>query len=379
MMSMHERYVAVAGVVIGVSLFGVAAHATTITVNTNGAPASGKCNLTDAIQAATTNAAVHSCPAGSSSSTDVIALAANTTYASYGKVLHVPSSGGAVVIQGPSGGTTTTIIRAPNYGYPNPNPINANVCPYPAALFTGGTVTLKNLTLQSSVDGTTGICQYAGSLTLDTMELGDEAFTFGFNRGGLYSFPNTTQLHRTLTITNSYVVHNYSFQNGGGVAAIGNVDTTITGTVFETNTSESSGGGLSWSGADGKMGFVKVLSSSFFYNVSYSYGGGMYLGPDTTSGAATLDAVDVQQNEASLTGGAVFVGNTAGLNKVTVQNGSFFDSNGSLSDGQQASFNSDANTYNAVYCKTSSTVPSMHGSEWTHTPPLKGDGTCTFP
>ena len=34
------------------------AHATNITVNTTGAPVNGKCNITDAIQAATTNKAV---------------------------------------------------------------------------------------------------------------------------------------------------------------------------------------------------------------------------------------------------------------------------------------------------------------------------------
>src|SRR5262245_23106431 len=48
----------------------VTAQATTYTNVVTGAPGSGKCNLSDAIKAASTNTAVHSCPAGSSSTTD---------------------------------------------------------------------------------------------------------------------------------------------------------------------------------------------------------------------------------------------------------------------------------------------------------------------
>src|SRR5581483_9368576 len=94
-----------------------AAHATTITVDRTGAPLSGHCNLTDAVQAATTNAKVHNCPAGSSSGTDTIILAANATYQGYGKALHFPPGGGAVVIQGTlsNNAVSSTIITA-NYG-----------------------------------------------------------------------------------------------------------------------------------------------------------------------------------------------------------------------------------------------------------------------
>jgi hypothetical protein len=51
--------------------------------------------LTDAVQAAVTNVAVHGCPAGSGTTSDTIQLAA-TTYQGYGKTLHIPSSGGAL-------------------------------------------------------------------------------------------------------------------------------------------------------------------------------------------------------------------------------------------------------------------------------------------
>jgi hypothetical protein len=65
-----------------VSGISIRANSTTITVNTTGGPVSGKCNITDAIQAASTNAAVHSCAAGSNTATDTIRLA-SATYQGY--------------------------------------------------------------------------------------------------------------------------------------------------------------------------------------------------------------------------------------------------------------------------------------------------------
>ena len=129
----------------GIASYGAAAHAASITVNTTGAPVTGKCNITDAIQAATTNKAVRGCIAGSSTTTDTITLAANTTYSGYGKPLHIPSSGGALVIQGTlSNGQRTTTIRASNYGAPSPSPLaDGSVCPFPAAIYSGGTVTSR--------------------------------------------------------------------------------------------------------------------------------------------------------------------------------------------------------------------------------------------
>ena len=105
------------------------------------------------------------------------------------------------------------------------------------------------------------------------------------------------------------------------------------------------------------MGFLKVLSSDFFYNTTYSYGGGMYLAPDTTSAAATIDAINMQQNHASLTGGAIYVGSGAGLNKISLQDTYIVTDNYADGDSQQKSFNSDANTYNAVTARVQLDLP----------------------
>jgi hypothetical protein len=363
------------------------AAATTITVNTAGPPLSGKCSLTDAVQAAVTNAAVHSCPAGSASATDTIQLAANTTYQNYGKPL-VLSGGGPVVIQGPANGDPrNVVIIAPNYGYPSPNPANPDVCPYPPAMMSGSTLTLKDFQLRANQDGTTGICQYAGSLTVSHAIVGDNfcPSNVGFNRGGIWSYPNTAQLHRTLTITSgALITGNYSFYQGGGVALWGNVDTTISlgslgRPIIGCDTTESSGGGLAWmADGTGKMGNLTITSADFGMNTSYSWGGGLYLAGDDANATVTLNDTTLYQNVASFTGGGAFIGSGLGLNKVTLIH-SNFQGDELANDNQQRSLNSDANVYNAVQCKSSSALYFMHGNEWTHNPPLKGDGTCTYP
>jgi hypothetical protein len=248
---------------------------------------------------------------------------------------------------------------------------------------------LRDLTLRANQDGTTGICQYAGSLTLDHVIVGDSVCppSFGFNRGGVWSWPNTTMLHRTLTVTNrTLITGNYTFQHGGGIAAFGNVDVTISSgtsgrTLIACNTTESSGGGVAFvTDGSAKMGNLTVTSADFFNNWSYSWGGAFYLDGLDANSTVTLNDADIQQSQASFTGGGVFVGNSLGLDKVILSGSFFANTNSSLQDGQQDELNSDANTYNAVSCRSSTNVWLMHGSEWAgHNPPFKGDGTCVFP
>jgi hypothetical protein len=379
-----RRTFAVACALVAI-LAGRNAQATTITVNVNGAPQSGKCNLTDAVQAATTNLAVHSCPAGSSSSTDTIVLAANTMYQGYGKALNFPSTGGAVVLQGTkSSGVANTIIRAPNYGYPTPAG-GTSACPFPAAIYSGGTLTIKDLLLQSSITGTNGVCQHAGSLTVDNGYIGDTADSgFGFNARGIASFPSGANNHRSITIKNfSQVVNNYSPNAGGGLAAIGDVTITLTNALFGGNASAESGGGIYLAGGWGKMGNLTSTGTNFYYNeagIEGGWGGALYLGGDDAAATVSITGSDIQQNVVDTwTGGAIFVGSGMGSGKVTIAS-SFFAGNLSFFDLQQNTLNSDASTYTAVRCNSSSTMPDLTGSEWTgHSPPLQGDGTCSFP
>jgi predicted outer membrane repeat protein len=373
---------------LAVLAFGGRAAATTYNP-VNGAAGTGKCNLTDAIQAASTNTAVHGCAKGSSTGTDTIQLAANTTYVGYGKTLLVPATGGALVIRGNA--NLTGIIRAPNYGYPSPSPLaGSGVCPFPAAIFSGGTLTLQDVVLQASETDVTGICQYAGSLTLNHVFLGDGFYQYGFNGGGIWSHPNTTSLttgnnHRTLNLTsNTTLWSNYSPHVGGGISLFGDVVTTISNCEIEHSFSDDFGGALAWSGTWQKMGDVTITNTVFSYNESASSGfkggGALYLDGDDANALVTLDRVNIEQNDAAERGGAIYVGNGLGNDKLVLRNQTSLTNNTSVEDPQTESFNADSFTYLIVSCNGNSIVNAVVSSEWSaHSPPLKGDGTCVFP
>ena len=359
------------------------AHATNITVNTTGAPVNGKCNITDAIQAATTNKAVRGCPAGSSTNTDTITLAANATYSGYGKPLHLPSTGGAVVIQGTlSGGQRSTTIRAANYGAPSPSPlVDSQVCPFSAAIYSGGTVTIKNINLQSSDPNTTGVCLYGGSLTVDGTLIGNTDNTNVFTAGAILSHPNGGNPKRTLTMTNSFVWGNYSPWEGGGIRLIGWTVVNLSNVTVELNNTGESGGGIFWYDQGlGKMGSLTINGANFFYNdADGGAGGAIYISGSDSTASATLTSVNFQQNTAK-GGGALYVSSDFPTGKVKLS-GDFMQNNLSTIDQQESSLNLGA--YNPVYCTNGSSVWledfSGNRSEWANNPPLRGDGTCVFP
>jgi hypothetical protein len=361
-----------------------AAHATTITVDRTGAPVSGHCNLTDAVQAATTNAIVHGCAAGSSRNTDTIILAANTTYQGYGKALHIPPGGGALVIQGTlSNNAVSSIIMSANYGYPNPAG-GTSACSDPAAIFVGGTLTVKNLILQASETGTAGICQYDGSLTVSGADIGDSLQNNGFNARGIFSYPDGANNHRSITLQNAQIYGNYSPNIGAGIGLFGDVDFTMTNSGVQHNNADESGGGIAWVGGWGKMGNVSISVSDILYNQTgvdseNAWGGGLYLAGDDVNASVVLSGTQLQQNDADTqTGGAIYIGPGMGTNKVVLAD-CFFLGNNAYIDLQQSTLNSDSWVYDAVYCQQGTAMGNMSGSEWSgHSPPLKGDGTCTF-
>lgn len=385
--SRFMRFVVASAVTIGSAaglINGGEALAASITVDVTGAPQTNHCNLTDAIQAASTNARVHNCTAGSATTTDTIHLAA-TTYQGYGKPLLVPATGGPLVIQGQS--ITTTVIMADDtYGYPTPNPLSSSsVCPAPAALFVGGNLTLQNLDLNATGPSTVGVCQYAGSLTMTSVMVGNTDGNFTFGQGGLRSYPNTSNNHRTITMTNSTFGYDFIYGLGGAIAGYGNVDLTMTGGFLYANFAESGGGALYWSGSWGKMGNLKLSNVTAEYNtVSAGWGGALYLDGDDANATVVLDGEDVEQNIAGSStndgynAGAIFVGTHYGLNKITVSN-SYYDGNLSYSDPQQWTMNASLSTYNAVYCTNTQFDQFQLGDEWPSDPPLKGDWTCVFP
>jgi hypothetical protein len=366
--------------VLAISTTSFDVNAATITVNQNGPPMSGRCNLTDAIRAASTNASVRGCPAGQWS-TDTVVLQANTTYEAYGAPLHVPAGGGPVIISGTLvSGETTTAILGRNYGFPSPNPINSTVCQYPAAIFVGGgNVTIRNLNLwpDNLIEGKAGICQYSGGLTIDNVGIYD------FDRGGVWSYPNTPSNHRTLTMQTIDFWSNYSPVVGAAVSLHGSMTVSITNAWIQENSSNESGGALHWNG----HGSLTVTDVDFNYNHSlYAFGGGVNLNPDEPGSIATFSNVAFYGNSASHYGGAMWVGDNLATNGLRLQNTYISPANygtdapGVPDDPAHNSFNADTWVYDRIYCTAGSIIGSLNHYPWTwNTPRLKGDGTCTFP
>lgn len=355
------------------------ARAVTINVKTTGAPNGTQCSLTEAIQAAMTNAAVGKCIAGKSTETDIVQLEAKT-YQNYGKALLIPagSSAGPLIIRGvtDSSNQVLTGLVGRNYGFPSPNPINPYVCSAEAALYTGGSnVTIRAVNFDS--DGGPnhgGICQYAGSLALDNMEV------YGFKQGGIHSAPNVNET-RTLKMTLTDIVANTNSTAGGGLALYGNMTIDIATSYISLNRTTEGGGGIDWNAS----GTLKITDTNIFENWAMgSMGGGLFLTPLNTSATVTLAGASIQNNTADQEGGAAFV-QLFGNNKLILKNGNvlntFFHGNTSGFGAAENTFNSASNqAYTAISCTQSTSVPDLNVAPWTsHTPRLKGDGTCSFP
>lgn len=377
---------------------GGTAAANTITVNVTSGPSGRGCNLADAIKAATTNRAVNGCGTGSTNGgADTIRFSRAGTYTNYGAPLLVPTTGGSLTIQGVSSLPTDTIILAPNYGFPNPNPmVNIEACPYGAAIYTGGTLTLTNVALQSAPGaGMGGVCQYAGGLTLSGALIGDTGLVNGFtNGGGIISHPNTTTStsgnnHRTIALQNGAVIWgNATFGDGGGLMLWGDVAVTMTSTTttLQHNSALGFGGAIAWEGVWGKMGNITITGPELSYNVSQTDfpgggGGAMYLAGDDPNATVTINDGLFEQNECSSDGGgAIWVGGGMGTDKLILTNFTAILNNLSLADRYQNSFVQGPAAYAIISCRGSSSVDSMRNPEWSpHNPPLKGDGTCQYP
>ena len=241
---------------------------------------------------------------------------------------------------------------------------------------------IKNLNLQSKDPNTTGGCLYGGSLAMNTVLIGNTDGTFLFTAGGIISHPNGANNKRTLTISNSMIAGNFSPWEGGGVRLIGWVETTISNIQLDMNTSNESGGGIFWYDQGlGKMGFLKVSGGDITYdNATGGSGGGIYISGVDSTAFATLSNLNFQQNSAQL-GGGLYVSDDFPVGKVNLA-GIFVPGNDHAQNDNQQAF-LDLAAYNAIWCTKSSNIwlGDFFGNrwEWANSPPLRGDGTCTFP
>jgi hypothetical protein len=376
-----------------------AARATTINVNTAGAPSTSLCNLTDAIQAAMTNRKVHGCAAGQAAPvTDTIQLRANTNYSGYGKYLlfpAAPNDGGPVVLAG--GDTFTTAIVAQDYGQPS-GQYPAENC-VDSAIFSGSPhVTIKNLTVTAASGSFMGICHYAGSLTVNNANIGSPG-TSGipyqiptFQSGAIWSDAQSGQ--QTLTLNSDYIYDNSNgFLYAGGITLLGPVNATITGCDIEDNTSSSfsSEAGAIWWGGGGNL---SVSSTSFFSNSVQSDGGGaLGLSCNGSCGTVTLSNNTMQNNAAnngsSSCGpgaGAVYVDVNGGNFPLTISGGTMSDNFncGGVDNLYMDSLYPSWQTYFSVYCANYAQIGGIVSPQggpypqWASYYPLPGDGTCQY-
>jgi hypothetical protein len=369
-------------------------QATTISVNITGGPTTSGCNLTDAIKAATTNAKVHGCPAGQPApATDTIQLQ-TALYINYGTYLHFPAApqdGGPVVLNGK--GRFSTIIAAVDYGQP---PLPPEQCSDSAVFSGGANVTIKNLALTVQSGAISGICQYAGNLTVSQASVGyvqstNPSYTSAnpaFQYGAINANAGSGQQNLTLnTVTMTYNAQNFLY--AGGVTLLGPVNATISGSVFEFNTgstieSNPAAGALWWGGG----GTLSISGTTFNENSIGGIGGGaLGLSCQSCSGSVTLSSDSFTNNSAGTDScgegaGAVYVDSSGGNFPLTVS-GSYLESNfncGGPDNLYMDSLYPNWQTYFSFYCMNYSTIGGVSPSypQWQPFYPLSDDGTCQY-
>lgn len=360
------------------------ALATTITVTTTGPSSRTQCNLTDAIQAATTNTRVNGCRAGQPApATDTIQLKAgngtSVTYAGYGTFIWIPAApndGGPLVLAGGSSYPGRTVISAQDYGAPPPA---IYACP-DAAIYTGGSnVTIQGLTVTAgSGPPATGICQYAGNLTVNDVILGPsgENNTTGFSSSAIWSSGLADQM--SLIIGSSQITGNFGQgYSAGGLTLSGAVTTTITDSDFEDNSGTVGlPGAISWFGG----GDLTISDTTFNENsTAGSSGGALDLVCHDCDASVVLSNDDFENNQSFPGDGAGAINLDNGGNfPLTISGGYIGASNFTGTDGQHSSFQPGWQTYFSLYCENSAFIANVSGSEWAPFSPLSSDGTCQF-
>lgn len=383
-----------------------AAQAATITVNTSGPPSTTKCSLMDAIQAATTNRRVHGCTAGQAS-TDTILLNASgsrtgvdtnaTFYQNYGTYLLIPQApgdGGPLVIRG---GQANSVIVGQDYGVPDAFP--PENC-WNSAVYSGGSgVTIQNVILTSAIGHMTGVCQFAGTLTLIGIQIQ------ALNAGGFSSQPVPFQIGaivsvanmgpQTLTVDSSWVNDSQNdFLWAGGISLVGPVHATITNSSLNNNSYNGndivSAGGLWWDGSAD----LNVTGTSFVGNFAPGVGGGaMMLSCKSCSGSATMTndyfAGNVANNSVGscdVGAGSVYIDINGGNFPLTVS-GSYFDASnyncGGVQNLYMGNFYPSWQTWFSVSCNNSSQISDVAPGgtpypAWMPFYPFVGDGTCQY-
>ena len=241
------------------------------------------------------------------SASDILDLAGTFTWTDADEVGDSSGSGYNIAknltIQGQ--GTDDTIIQA----HAASNTADRGV------LYISATVTIRNLTIKNGVvtsEGYGGGITNSGTLTLDSARITGNRANFSeyvyWGAGGIY-----TRENYNLTITNSTIDYNIfdgKAYGSGGVYSTQSVTTSVTGSTFNNNqglSSDAASYPFSYSKPSGAFGSyrfcnVKITNSTFFDNLSNSYGGAIQIYYD---GYFIITNSTIVNNTASLGAGGI--------------------------------------------------------------------------
>jgi predicted outer membrane repeat protein len=248
------------------------ASAATITVDTisDGVPGDGLCSLSEAIQAANTNAAVDACAAGSGADT----IGFNTGLTGTITLAGTLSVTEALSINGPGAGTLTVS---------GGNAVRL--------LEVNAALDISGLTLTDGQAADVGGILNNDDLALTNVVVSDTTSTgFGNPAGAIVNYG-------TLTITDSTLSGNQA--SGGFGGAVGNYGTTtVTRSIFSGNSAPALSGGAIYNYYPDSS--LTVTDSTFSAN-SAPYGGAI-----VNSVGMTITNTTFSTNSATFDGGAIY-------------------------------------------------------------------------
>jgi hypothetical protein len=260
------------------------------------------CDLIDALNAADSNSASGSCPAGSSVVTDTITLLRDLTLTTVDNSSNAYGSNGLPPING--------VVTLEGGGYTLSRSTAVGTADFRFfAVTPSGALTLNNVTLRNGRDvdqiqSSGGAIFNRGTVTLNNSSLvANYTDSLG---GAIFSEGN-------LTLNNSNVTDNRADYAGGAIVNLNNGTVTLINSSIRANSAAARGGGLM-----NFSGTLNVGNSIISDNVSGERGGGIA----SNSGALILVNSTVSSNNATSDGGGIITFGTLILQNSTVSHNS---------------------------------------------------------
>jgi CSLREA domain-containing protein len=297
-------------VLLFIAFTAIPAGAATINVNTTADDLTnnGNCTLREAIQAANTNSAVDSCPAGAAAPTvDTINVPAGTYTVTIAGVESANAAGDFDIMESVNiagAGATNTIIDG--------NGLVSGDRVF--EILGAGTVNITGVTIQNGRNGNgAGIANNGtGTLNVSNCIISDNLDPSGGEGGGIFNTNTGTASVSNCTISGNTV------ENGGWGGGISNWGSL---TVTDSTISGNTGTGTNYGGGIYNSGTASVTNSTISGNTisgTNSRGGGIY---NRFGGTLTVSNSTITDNIAADSGGGIYIsGGTVNLRNTIVAN-----------------------------------------------------------